>query len=634
MHLKPFRFFIRLCLFWLAFFAAFRLWFVLWFYKEWSPQQPLSVWKSFWYALPLDLSMLGYLMAIPAILWFLGVLLGAKTYNFFSKIILGVQFILIGAAVLVFGSNIFIFEEWHTPLNNRAVAYIATPQALLNSMSWGFQIASIVLIIGGIGLFVRVYKKWMGTAAIEPTTRRWHILFFPFILGLLVIAIRGGFGVMAINESAVYYSNHPFNNHAATNVGWYLGHSFLEIRSTQHRYKTDNENSLAELRPQLLRTFADTSGTTILAQKDGTPTNVVIILMESMTAQVIEELDGEKGVCPNLSHLIQEGVLMTHCYSSGYRTDQGLISVLAGYPAQPDQSIIVQIEKAAGLNSVPKLLKEKAGYSSALIYGSELTFANFKVWSSYQKIDPIIGIDDFTKAERTQHWGADDRIALQRAAQEISKLQQPFCATALTLSLHPPFDAPCTQKWTGGTTHDIFLNHAAFTDDALGAFFETASKQPWFNNTLFVLVADHGSSWPSNLGPDHPVTRRIPLIFYSPLLKKEWRGAKLPVFCSHHDIPASVLACLAQKTVPATEFPFSRNIFAMQNWFEQHSADKSHNFSYYTNENGLGWATPEGNGFYWFGTKQWQFYGDTLPVTGQKDARAYLHLLYEDFLQK
>ena len=349
---------LRLGLFWLLFFAAFRLWFVLWFRNDWSPQDPQSVWAAFWHALPLDLSMTGYLLLIPVIFWFFGLLIGQPAYRLTQQFISGFNFLIITAFVFIFGANVFIYEEWHTPLNHRAVEYISTPRALLDSMSFGFKIVCLALFIGGVWLFLKGYKRLVGQQLYPEKISRWGFPALPVWIGLIALAVRGGLGVMPINESAVYYSVHPFNNHAATNTAWYLAHSQLETRSTENHYRFMPDSVAVEKFNSLNFNgcLIDVKYDWFTPRPDTTPLNIVFIIMESMTAQVVEELGGEKGVCPNLSRLIREGILFENVYGSGYRTDQGIVSVLGGYPAQPDQSIVLLSDKAEKINSLPRML--------------------------------------------------------------------------------------------------------------------------------------------------------------------------------------------------------------------------------------------------------------------------------------
>ena len=581
--------------------------------------------------------MLGYLLLLPVLFWFIGLLIGKIAYPFSNSLISGFNFLVITAFVFIFGANIFIYEEWHTPLNHRAVDYLSTPRALLDSMSFGFKLVAVGLFVGGVWLVWKSYKWLVGKELYPETISRWFFLALPVWVGLLALAIRGGLGVMPINESAVYYSVHAFNNHAATNTAWYLAHSQLETRSTENHYRFMPDNEAAGQVDFLMRNgHPDIAYSMNLLEPrpDSTRLNVVFIIMESMTAQVVEELGGEKGVCPNLSRLIREGILFENIYGSGYRTDQGIVSVLGGYPAQPDQSIVLLSDKAEKIRSLPRILYEQ-GYSTAFFYGGELTFANIGVWLRNQKMEVIRSEPDFPSADKTQRWGVDDYKLLQHSIQEINQLRPPFLATAMTLSLHPPFDVPYQSKWqNGGTEGHMFLHSAAFADYAIGEFFKTAEQQAWYNNTLFVLVADHGASHPSGAGMDDPRSRHIPLILFGKPINKEWAGKKVDVFGNHHDIPATVLHTISGKSV--TDFLWSRDLWDLNGVTNAYpnEANRKLDFAYYTNENGLGWATRQGAGFYYFDNKQWHWWRGQLDSTAQNQAKAYLQTLYEDFLQK
>lgn len=623
----------RLWLFWLLFFSVFRGWFVAWFPEEWPPQNPWSPWWALYHALPLDLSMAGYLVAIPVLLWFLGLAFGKTGQKYATWAITGFNLVLCGLLVVVFAGNIFLYKEWNTLLNNRALAYMMTsPEALFASLSIPLLTLYAVLYVGLVWGVWKLYQWLVGTDLYPGEPSRWGLAALPLHVVVLIWCIRGGAGVMGINESAVYYSPHLFDNHAATNTLWHLIHSMLETRSAKHNYHFMPNEKAKSLTDRLFQT--DTSYLAAqggLSQGATAAPNVVFIIMESMTAQVVAELGGQPGVCPTLSRLSQEGVLFEQCYSSGFRTDQGLVSVLGGYPAQPDQSIVLQSEKAEKLSSVPKILRQQ-GYATLFCYGGELTFANIGVWLRGQGFEHLLSDRDFPKAERTQRWGVDDRLMLQRLCRELGDLRQPFFATALTLSLHPPFDVPYESSWNGPTEAQKFLHSAAFADDALRDFFESASKCNWYDNTLFVIVADHGAHLPQEIDLNEPGSRHIPLLFLGKPLPENWRGLRVPQLCNHHDIAATTLALLGQDARP--QLPWSRPLLPPPSATAAPQVPNPYPFAYYTNENGLGWIAPSGSGFWSFTDQRWFLGKPALDSLGQQQAQAFLQVFYQDFLEK
>ncbi len=613
---QPLAFALRLFCFWLCFFAAFRLWFVLWLAKDWAEEAP---WAAFWKALPLDLSMAGYLAGPAVLLWF--ALAASNRKDLLRKILRWYHAALLLILVFLFGANVFIYEEWHTLLNNRALDYFRTPAAMLDSMSLIFKIGSVLTYVGVVGLWFWMYKTGIEKKIQGNHSRLGQLSWAPVLLPLIVLAIRGGWGKVPINESAAYYSAYPFNNHAATNAAWHLLHSMIETRSTDNHFRSMDDVEARRLTRELFSSDSSAGAQTgsWLLSTPGVQPNIVFILMESMTAQVVQELGGAPGVCPNLSRLIQTGILFEQCYSSGYRTDQGLVAVLGGFPAQPDQSVVLLQDKAEKLPSIPKVLKNN-GYRTAFFYGGQLTFANIGVWLRNQRFEQVFSEADFTNAERSQRWGADDTKVFDKALSTFSQTQQPFFGSILTLSLHTPYDVPFESRWSGPSEQEKFLNSAAFADHAIGRFFEQAARQSWFANTLFVLVADHGHQQPGGIRMDQPRSRQVPLIFTGPLIDPAWQGKRINTLGNHHDIPATLLPALG---FSAGEFGWSKNLL------EKSTRD----FAYFSNENGLGWMAGAGSGFFPFSKKAWQAQaGPGLDSLQQRQARAYLQTLYNDFL--
>ncbi len=611
---------LRLIGFWVLFFTAYRLGFLCVFYDQWQISDSGSTPAALWHALPLDLSAAGYLSAFPVLLWHLAVVQRRAFQIWTEKAIaaLALLFIVLQTGILV--ANLFIYSEWRTLLNNRALEYLKTPESLYESLSVPRMIFIAVLFALLAWLMWRMYRAVVGVRVFPERIRPWAAAGFPVQVAVLALLIRGGLGVMPINESAVYYSNRLFDNHAATNVPWHLLHSMVETRAGENHYRFMPDAAAAARRAALLP--ADTALLNInpnLLKQDSVPPNVVLIIMEGLTAQIVEELQGEPDISPHLGALIREGVLFDRCYSSGYRTDQGLISVLAGFPALPDQSVVLLEDKAVQLNSVPRVLKQH-GYNSSFYYGGELTFANIGVWLTHQGYDYIRSGKDFPADERLQRWGADDGRLFEKAVRELAAAPQPFLSTILTLSLHPPFDVPVRGPRPGARRVDQFRNSAIFADAALGRFFQAVRQQPWYSNTLFVLVADHGNGLPGDIGGDQPLARHIPLVFTGPAVAEPWRGKRVSTVGGHHDLPATLLAALGIRS----EFPWSRSL-----WPTHPPAYPS---AYYTNEDGIGWVTPQGAGFYDFKSKKWRILQGQLSHNQQLDAQAWLQCLYADFI--
>ncbi len=608
----------RLLLYWLLFFAFFRLWFILWLRHQRGGGLP---WEAFWYALPLDISAASYLL-LPAIVLAYGS--GAapvRAHLWLARLFSALYFGFILLALAIYGANIFLYEEWHTPINSRAYAHFRIPGAMLSSMSVAFKVGALALLFLLQWTWWRLFCSIVGplpALSMGTWSERWVGL---LLLSAWAVAMRGGLGRLPINESAAYYSSDTFRNHAAVNAGWYFVHNLIETGKAKNRYITmpsaEAQRQVADLLPpppshEEPHGWLDPS----IARRP----NVVVLLLESMSAQLIEALGGIPGVCPNLSRLATEGILFEHCYGSGYRTDQGVVAVLSGFPAQPDHSVVFIPEKARKLPSLARTLRS-VGYTTAFAYGGELTFANMGLWLRHQQFEHILSVRDFEARDITQLWGVDDHRFLQRGIQMLKDLPEPFFAVLMTLSLHAPYDVPYQRTKTGRTDREKFLLCASFVDQAIGEFFEKARCQPWYENALFVLVADHGHPLPGGISMDQPRSRHIPLLLCGPVIARAWRGRCVGTLGGHHDVPATLLRELG---LDRRAFRWSRDLF-----------DSSvPAFAYYSNENGMGWLTPHGAGFFDFKSQCWRpLSADTLSEKERTQARAYLQCLYDDFLE-
>jgi phosphoglycerol transferase MdoB-like AlkP superfamily enzyme len=153
--------------------------------------------------------------------------------------------------------------------------------------------------------------------------------------------------------------------------------------------------------------------------------------------------------------------------------------------------------------------------------------------------------------------GIHDSLMLNIWFDSLNTMKAPFFSCFYTLSSHAPFDAPSPQTINWGGREMKYLNGVAYSDRQLGIFFEKAKQQPWYDSTLFVLVADHSHTTPKNYPFGTPAFNHIPLLFCGGALKENYRGAKDNNLGSQVDIVATVLH---QIGLPSTEFVWSKDL--------------------------------------------------------------------------
>ncbi len=168
-----------------------------------------------------------------------------------------------------------------------------------------------------------------------------------------------------------------------------------------------------------------------------------------------------------------------------------------------------------------------------------------------------------------------DEELYKRLLTDIQHFKEPFYLGAFTLSSHSPYNVPMKKH-----NSNAYLNSVYYADKCLGEFFKEAKKQSWYNNTIFILLADHGHGSHKNLGYYTVERRRTPLLFFGDVLKDEYKGTTKDILSNQSDISATILA---QLDIGCSDFKWSRNLF------NPYTKD----FTYYAFDDGFGIIVPD-----------------------------------------
>ncbi len=243
--------------------------------------------------------------------------------------------------------------------------------------------------------------------------------------------------------------------------------------------------------------------------------NVMLVVMESMSADYMGVFGNKDGLTPNLDRLAKEGLLFSQNYATGTRTVRGLEAVTLSIPPTPGQSIIRRPDNG-NLFSVGFVFRDR-GYDTRFLYGGYGYFDNMNTFFAGNGFD-VVDRTSMTPEEIhfANVWGVADDDMFARAIREADKSYadgKPFLHLIMTTSNHRPYTypegridiAPKTSRYGG----------VKYADYSIGKLIEWAKDKPWFNDTVFVFVADHtaGASGKAELDPHK---YHIPLIYYSP----------------------------------------------------------------------------------------------------------------------
>jgi phosphoglycerol transferase MdoB-like AlkP superfamily enzyme len=284
--------------------------------------------------------------------------------------------------------------------------------------------------------------------------------------------------------------------------------------------------------------------------------NVMIIIMESFGKEYIGSLNNNKGYTPFLDSLINKSLTFTNAYANGKRSIEGIPAIVAGIPALMDEPFITSVYSGNTITSVATLLKTK-GYNSVFFHGGTNGTMGFDNFSKLAGYDKYFGRSEYgNDNDFDGNWGIYDEPFLQRTATEVNNMKEPFLATVFTLTSHHPYKIPDGFENTFPAGTLPIHRSIGYADYSLRKFFETASKMPWFKNTLFVITADHTALSGSDFYQSRVGLYSVPVLYYcagdSGLTGKNNRTTQ------HIDILPSIMDYVGY---PDSYFAFGESIF-------------------------------------------------------------------------
>ncbi|MBX0289438.1 LTA synthase family protein [Hymenobacter sp. HSC-4F20] len=610
----------RYFLFWLLYFVLAKGVFVGY---HWSLTHTLpmsTIAGIFGYGLRLDAAATAYVCTLPFLL-FIGSALAGPRFPFerlvrFLTAVLGVV-----VAVLTV-ADLELYRAWGFRLDATPLQYLSTPGEMAASAGSAPVALLLLLWLGLLALGWWLYTTVVGRVPRLPAGfgRGRAALAGLLYTALLVVPLRGGLQQIPVNQSDVYFSDRPFANHAAVNVPWNVANSLRLQNAGPNPYQFLPDSTAT----RLTRQFYASAGPDTVSLLRTTRPNVLFIILESFTGKLVGHLGGERGVTPTLDSLSQVGVSFQNLYAAGDRSQKGLVALLSGYPNQPTTSIIKYPRKTERLPHLARVLRAQ-GYGTAYYHGGELAFANMKsylVTAGYQQFTERA---DFARRDQNSKWGAHDHVLLARLLKELPQQRPPFFVTAFTLSSHEPFDVPMQPHFSGEDEATRFRNSVYYTDHVLGQFLQQARRQPWWANTLVVLVADHGHHQPGDTPNHAPEKFRIPLLLTGGALRPSAQGQRIASFGSQTDVAATLLA---QLKLPAHTFPWSRDLLAPA------PAAWPGGAAFYCFTDGFGVATPAGVVTYDNVARREIEHTGPVPAAQLQFGQAYEQTSFADFLQK
>lgn len=413
---------------------------------------------------------------------------------------------------------LIVFMELATPsfINQYGVrpnrlffAYLDHPFEVFSTI-WAVYKGPLILAIALVAF--TIWAVWnmsqkLGQAS-QAWTARQRLLAGPLILIILFVGVRSDFFHRAPNMSTVAFCNDPLINTLGVSSAYSLGYAIYGLREESHLVyhygKMPDDEVIRRIRKGMGlpdSAFSNPDIPTLHRQipkyKRERPLNLVIILAESLGAEYVQSLGGLP-LTPELDRLSRQGLWFSRIYATGDRSVRGIEAVVTGFPPTLARSILRLNRSQHGFFTLASLLKRK-GYATQFIYGGDSQFDNMKGFLVGNGFDRVIDEKNFREHIFRGVWGYCDEDIFNRTHQEIlAHGDKPFFTMVFTVSNHPPFEFPDGRIDLRGKRKDTLENAVRYADYALGKFFAHAQKAPYWENTVFLVVADHEDKVPGN----------------------------------------------------------------------------------------------------------------------------------------
>jgi len=458
--------------------------------------------------------------------------------------------IVTAAAFFVEASTASFISQFDSRPNFIFVEYLQYPKEVLATVAGTKPVELIVFTLVSLFLAGFVFR-WMRR---EPFAHKrvapWFpLVMMPLVAVLMLVMIRSTAGHRPVNPSNAAFSPDALVNQLPLNSPYSVLHAVYERRkeSANERIRYPRMDDR-----EVIQTVLAHAGITPEMQVDPVnrptlhpqkatfrhekPLNLVIVLLESQGATYTGSLGG-KDLTPRLDSLQDKSIWFERLYATGQRSARGIEAVITGFTPSPRTNVVKRSDTQMGFFTLPALLREH-GYESSFIYGGESHFDNMRRFFLNNGFDEVIDHDDFENTVYEGTWGFSDEDLFNMAHEKLSnKGEQPFFSLIFTSSHHEPFDIPAGR--VEESEFGLQETSISYADYALGEFLEKARGSSYWDNTVFMVVADH--NWRIWGGKYVPVEHfRIPGAIFGPTIEPR----RVPGIASQVDLVPTLLSLI------------------------------------------------------------------------------------------
>jgi phosphoglycerol transferase MdoB-like AlkP superfamily enzyme len=510
----------------LIFFALGRLLFFLMNADAFAPSGFSKVIGTFFYGLLFDFSAIAYLNTLFYILSIIPWHLRSK--HAYQKV-LRIQFLLMNSVALLLNCIDSAFFRFSGKRSGTELLQLKDDILPLLG-NYLFDYWYLLL-----GFFILCYLMWkfypvsheQAGSPYNGKQYTQHSLLMLAMLGLWVILARGGFYLKPIR---------PFD------AGRFVSSSLIPLTlNTPFQFISTLENKAVpvpeyfpEKELQQLYSFNKQYASGLPFQKK----NVVVIILESFGKEYVGYCNNGIGYTPFLDSLSQHSIVFQNAFANGKKSIEALPAILSSVPSLLDVPFINSPYQSNRLSGLGRILQAE-GYQSAFYHGARNGTMGFDAFIGASGFGKYYGMNEYPdKSDYDGHWGIFDEPFMQFALKGFSGMKQPFCGVVFTLSSHHPYTIPKQLKGYFPKGKLEIHESIGYADYALRRFFETASAQPWFAQTIFLITADHSAVSSEKRYQSMAGKYEVPLLLFDPSQKEARIINKLT---AHTDLLPTIL---------------------------------------------------------------------------------------------
>ncbi len=412
----------------------------------------------------------------------------------------------------------------------------------------------ILIWIGLSFVFIKFTPKFTNKITVRFSLL--NAFLFIIFIGLTILIFRGGFQEkpLRINQAFTQNDSH-LGNLTLNSTFTFL--TTIDAKGTEKvNYFADNQVFVKNIQRDRTQNF------NMSLPKQ----NVVIIILESFAREYMGYQNQYKGYTPFLDSLAKSGVFFENAFANGRESIMAVPAITSAIPQLIDEPFITSTYQSNRFNGLGKIVKKK-GYYSSFFHASRNGSMGFEGFCQQAGFTQYLGLNEYPKEVKDKdfdgNWGIFDEPYLQYFSKQISQQPKPFVSCVFTLSSHHPYTIPNQYKNRFPKGKAEIHESIGYADFALMKFFESAQKQDWFRNTLFVITADHTQENTEKIYNNPLGQYRVPLILYHAdnQILSELKSISNPKkIVQHTDILPTVLDYLqiSQNEV----LPFGESIFA------------------------------------------------------------------------